>query len=298
MWLKILYLPNTQCILGAAMKPASLNELSARDVVYNMTEVSKHNTMSDCWVVVNGQVLNVTKFLPEHPGGEFAILAVAGKDASEEFNKIHGPDVIGDYAPDAGIVGLPSSDPSAAAGLRRQSVGSGASPATADFRRCSCPRAVQRGHSGCDRMVQCTHAGEEVPRCGQCQDCDDDQMCRCICGACDAANSRAIELTGYWTAEVGAARAQPAPVAMAGQLTRCRNPACGFMEHLTGVMGNFCCHACWKEYDSSGGDMDLLIAWGQRHGPKCQRHVAPESAPSASGCRLPHRAVVSAGSAL
>ena len=75
--------------------------------VYDMDEVSKHNTNCDCWVVVNGQVLNVTKFLPEHPGGEFAILAVAGKDASEEFNVIHPPDVIGKYAPDAVIGRLP-----------------------------------------------------------------------------------------------------------------------------------------------------------------------------------------------
>merc|ERR1712045_670229 len=61
----------------------------------------------DCWVVVSGQVLNVTKFLGEHPGGELAILTFAGKDATEEFDMIHPPDVIGKYAPDAviGVIG-------------------------------------------------------------------------------------------------------------------------------------------------------------------------------------------------
>merc|ERR1719428_344140 len=74
---------------------------------YSMEEVAKHTTKTDCWVVVSGQVLNVTKFLGEHPGGELAILTFAGKDATEEFDMIHPPDVIGKYAPDAviGIVG-------------------------------------------------------------------------------------------------------------------------------------------------------------------------------------------------
>lgn len=69
----------------------------------SLAEVAKHTTNTDCWVVVNGQVLNVTNFLKEHPGGELAILTFAGKDASEEFNMIHPPDVIGKYAPDAVI---------------------------------------------------------------------------------------------------------------------------------------------------------------------------------------------------
>merc|ERR1711937_203459 len=70
---------------------------------YTMEEVAKHNTEKDCWVVVNGQVLDVTKFLPDHPGGKMAIVTFAGKDATEEFNMIHPPDVIGKYAPDAVI---------------------------------------------------------------------------------------------------------------------------------------------------------------------------------------------------
>merc|ERR1712048_252469 len=71
---------------------------------YTMEEVAKHVTKEDCWVVVAGQVLNVTSFLSQHPGGELAILTFAGKDATEEFNMIHPPDVIPKYAPDA-IIG-------------------------------------------------------------------------------------------------------------------------------------------------------------------------------------------------
>jgi len=55
-------------------------------------------------VVVNGQVLDVTGFLKDHPGGKKAILIYAGRDASEEFNMLHKPDVVEKYAPDT-IVG-------------------------------------------------------------------------------------------------------------------------------------------------------------------------------------------------
>ena len=68
---------------------------------YTMEEVAKHTTKGDFWVVVNGQVLNVAMFLSELPFGELAILTFAGRDATEESNAIHPPDVIPKYAPPA-----------------------------------------------------------------------------------------------------------------------------------------------------------------------------------------------------
>merc|ERR1719174_1840365 len=72
---------------------------------YSMEEVAKHTTKEDCWVVLHGRVLDVTKFLGEHPGGELAILTFAGKDATAEFDMIHPPDVIEKYAPNA-VIGM------------------------------------------------------------------------------------------------------------------------------------------------------------------------------------------------
>merc|ERR1711971_9844 len=89
---------------GAAGAPAKKKAKSGGGGGYTLEEVAKHTTKGDCWVVVAGQVLNVTNFLSAHPGGELAILTFAGKDATEEFNMIHPPDVIGKYAPDA-IIG-------------------------------------------------------------------------------------------------------------------------------------------------------------------------------------------------
>merc|ERR550537_284949 len=81
-----------------------------------LAEVAKHNTKADCWVVVNNQVLDVTNFLKDHPGGELAILTFAGKDATEEFNMIHPPDVVGKYAPDA-VLGELGTAPAGGGGL-------------------------------------------------------------------------------------------------------------------------------------------------------------------------------------
>ncbi|KAG5646837.1 hypothetical protein DXG03_002214 [Asterophora parasitica] len=70
---------------------------------FTMAEVAQHNKKDDVWVVVDGQVLDCTSFLPDHPGGEKAILLYAGRDATEEFNMLHDPKVIPRYAPDAVI---------------------------------------------------------------------------------------------------------------------------------------------------------------------------------------------------
>merc|ERR1712054_353094 len=72
---------------------------------YTMEEVAKHVSENDCWVVLHGRVLNVTNFLKEHPGGVLAIMTFAGKDATEEFDMIHPPDVIEKYAPSA-VIGM------------------------------------------------------------------------------------------------------------------------------------------------------------------------------------------------
>jgi len=75
---------------------------------YTLSDVAQHKSKDDVWVAINGQVLDVTKFLPDHPGGEKAILLYSGKDASEEFNMIHDKGVIAKYAPNTVIGTLKS----------------------------------------------------------------------------------------------------------------------------------------------------------------------------------------------
>ncbi|WJX35268.1 hypothetical protein P8452_23284 [Trifolium repens] len=60
----------------------------ANQKVFTLSQISQHKSNKNCWIVINGRVLDVTKFLEEHPGGEEVILEVAGKDATKEFDDI------------------------------------------------------------------------------------------------------------------------------------------------------------------------------------------------------------------
>lgn len=51
--------------------------------------IKRHNTLDDCWVIINSNVCDVTPFLSSHPGGSDAIFQYAGKDASKAFNNMH-----------------------------------------------------------------------------------------------------------------------------------------------------------------------------------------------------------------
>lgn len=51
--------------------------------MFTADEIATHNTETDCWVSLYGEVYNVTKFLDDHPGGKDSIMLYAGKDATE-----------------------------------------------------------------------------------------------------------------------------------------------------------------------------------------------------------------------
>ena len=54
---------------------------------YTLEEVAKHNKKSDAWIVINGKVADVTKWIPLHPGGDIIMKGV-GKDASALFKSV------------------------------------------------------------------------------------------------------------------------------------------------------------------------------------------------------------------
>lgn len=53
------------------------------------TEIAKHNTTSDCWSVVSGNVYDLTGYANSHPGGASAISSLCGKDATQAFQGQH-----------------------------------------------------------------------------------------------------------------------------------------------------------------------------------------------------------------
>ncbi|TGJ84162.1 hypothetical protein E0Z10_g4604 [Xylaria hypoxylon] len=60
--------------------------MAIEDTEYTIKEVAAHNTPADAWMVIHGQVYDVTKYLQDHPGGAEVLHDTAGKDASEEFD--------------------------------------------------------------------------------------------------------------------------------------------------------------------------------------------------------------------
>merc|ERR1711988_8754 len=71
--------------LGEPLLQEPLDEEKPLD----MAEVEKHTTPSSLWVVLDGKVLDVSKFVPEHPGGEQELLKRGGRDVTKTFLAIH-----------------------------------------------------------------------------------------------------------------------------------------------------------------------------------------------------------------
>lgn len=56
--------------------------------VISTEEVKKHRRKSSVWIIIHGDVYDVTSFLEEHPGGEDSLLDVAGQDGSQGFDDV------------------------------------------------------------------------------------------------------------------------------------------------------------------------------------------------------------------
>ncbi|EJP64067.1 hypothetical protein ACQRIT_001000 [Beauveria bassiana] len=61
-------------------------------------EVSKHKDKDNgLWLIIEGNVYDVTTFVDEHPGGARVIQRMGGKDATKAFWKYHGESVLAKY---------------------------------------------------------------------------------------------------------------------------------------------------------------------------------------------------------
>lgn len=59
---------------------------SARKV--STAELKAHNTPSDSWVAIRGNVYDVTAWQHDHPGGSAVIQAHTGEDCTAEFDEV------------------------------------------------------------------------------------------------------------------------------------------------------------------------------------------------------------------
>ncbi|CAK7203611.1 hypothetical protein SEUCBS139899_006348 [Sporothrix eucalyptigena] len=62
-------------------------------------EVAKHASATSCWVVIHGNVYDVTDYLGEHPGGQALLLKCAGADATPEYTKVHATSTVQETLP-------------------------------------------------------------------------------------------------------------------------------------------------------------------------------------------------------
>ena len=92
----------------------------------SVEEISAHNKDTDCWIVVDEKVWDITQFAPEHvsrssqlpswimslnlttrqPGGPGIIYKFAGRDATQAYNEIHSPALIKSNLPANALKGV------------------------------------------------------------------------------------------------------------------------------------------------------------------------------------------------
>lgn len=56
---------------------------------FTVSEVSKHNSRNNCYLIINNKVYNVSPYISYHPGGSEAIISRCGKDVTKIFTRIH-----------------------------------------------------------------------------------------------------------------------------------------------------------------------------------------------------------------
>ncbi|KAK9451589.1 acyl-CoA dehydrogenase/oxidase [Limtongia smithiae] len=66
---------------------------------YSAEDVSAHNSENSLWIVIDGDVYDLSQFQNEHPGGKKILKRVAGTDASKMFWKYHNAGILKKYAP-------------------------------------------------------------------------------------------------------------------------------------------------------------------------------------------------------
>ena len=51
-------------------------------------DVATHSGPADAWMIIGGKVIDVSKYLEDHPGGEEVLLDRVGQDATEDFEDV------------------------------------------------------------------------------------------------------------------------------------------------------------------------------------------------------------------
>jgi len=82
------------------LPPTEVKPVAAGDPqgkLISMDQVSQHDSINKgIWVVIQGEVYDVTEFVESHPGGKNIIIKNAGKDVTELYTPVHPANAISD----------------------------------------------------------------------------------------------------------------------------------------------------------------------------------------------------------
>ncbi len=81
----------TEASATPVVQPTATSASPRKPVNVGLTleEVARHSSPDDCWIVVGGEVYDVTQYLPLHPAGASIVVPFCGKDATNVFLNTH-----------------------------------------------------------------------------------------------------------------------------------------------------------------------------------------------------------------
>jgi len=63
--------------------PSNIKNKINQQNVFTQEEIAQHNSKDSLWMIIKGNVYDITEYVRSHPGGERALLKFAGKDGTE-----------------------------------------------------------------------------------------------------------------------------------------------------------------------------------------------------------------------
>ena len=88
-WTYLQILLNKGAVLMGKYGGTSVPQSVGRQTPLVLSEIAKHNTPTDCWSCVHGNVYDLTFYMPDHDAGTAVIEPMCGEDATAYFAMAH-----------------------------------------------------------------------------------------------------------------------------------------------------------------------------------------------------------------
>jgi len=69
--------------LSRVYTPSNIKDPKNTGNIISTAEVAKHYTKEDLWMIIKGNVYDITDYVKQHPGGVRALVKFAGRDGTE-----------------------------------------------------------------------------------------------------------------------------------------------------------------------------------------------------------------------